>query len=311
MKLFTLKNALFFAPLMIGLAQTPPPAPKPAVPAVPAAPKPALKLEDLPGSDPVVMTIGDEKIYKSTFERLINSLPDAMKARINAPGGKKDIAEQVLTMKALAQEARRRGMDKSPDTKELLAFQMDSALANTLARELSTAVKPDDAAAKAYYEQHKSDYETAAARHILIRFKGSQVPLKQDEKELTEEEALAKAQDLRKKILAGEDFAKLAASESSDTGSGQKGGSLGEFPRGQMVPAFDEVAFKQPVGEVSEPIRTQFGYHLIKVDKRSSKSFDEAKADIARKMQPELAKQAVEAVRKQATVTMNDSYFAK
>lgn len=300
MKLFTpFKTALLFAPLAFCLAQTPP------------APKPALALENLPGTDPVIMTIGDEKILKSTFERLLSSLPEQMKARANAPGGRKQIAEQVAVMKAMAQEARKRGLDKSPDTKELLAFQMDSVLANTLARELTASIKPDEAAEKIYYDQHKSEYEAVTASHILIRFKGSQVPQKPDEKELTEEEALAKAKDLRAKIVAGADFAKLAMAESADTGSGQKGGALGEFTHGRMVPAFDEVAFKLKVGEVSEPVRTQFGYHIIKVEKHATSSFDEMKAEIAKKMQPELAQQAVENVRKQATVTMNDAYFAK
>src|SRR5438093_795614 len=107
--------------------------------------------------------------------------------------------------------------------------------------------------ARKYYDAHKSEYERVKARHILIRFKGSPVPAG-DKKDLTEEEALAKSKALREKIAGGADFATLAKAESDDTGSGANGGDLNFFGHGQMVPAFEQVAFKLPVGEVSEPV---------------------------------------------------------
>lgn len=249
---------------------------------------------------------------KSEFERLLAGLPDQVRARAQGPGGKRQIAEQVVQLKSLAQEARKRGLDKTSDTKELVRFQTDSVLAGALYREIAASIKPDDAAARTYYDQHKSEYEQVTASHILIRFKGSGVPAKPGEKDLTEEEALAKAQSLRKRILAGEDFSKLATAESDDTQSAQNGGLLGEpFSRGRMVPAFEEVAFKLPVGEVSEPVKTQFGYHLIKVTKHETKPFDQMKAGIEQRLKPELAQKAVDDIKKQTTVTLNDSYFNK
>lgn len=302
MKLSFFKYFLI-VPVVAGLAQTPPPAPasKP-----PAATKPVL--EDIPGSDPVVLTIGDEKVTKSEYERLLAALPDQVRARAQGPG-KRQVAEQIAQLKALAQEARKRGIDKSPETKQLIAFQTDNLLASTLYREISAGIKADDAAAHAYYDQHKDENQEVTASHILIRFKGSHVPLKPGEKDLTEEEALAKAQDIRKKLMAGEDFAKLAESESDDTQSGKKGGSLGTFKKGSMVPQFEEVAFTLPVGEVSQPVKTPFGYHLIKVEKRETVPFEQAKAGIEQKMKPELAQKAMEEIRKQTPVTINDAYF--
>ncbi len=90
---------------------------------------------------------------------------------------------------------------------------------------------------------------TAAARHILVD---------------TEELCL----DLKKKIEGGEDFEALAAQYSSCP-SGQKGGALGTFGRGAMVPEFDKVVFSAPIGEVQGPVKTQFGYHLLEVTMRS------------------------------------------
>jgi len=89
----------------------------------------------------------------------------------------------------------------------------------------------------------------AAARHILVD---------------TEEQCL----DIKQKIENGEDFAALAA-EHSSCPSGQKGGDLGTFGRGAMVPEFDKVVFSAPIGEVQGPVKTQFGYHLLEVTMRS------------------------------------------
>lgn len=83
--------------------------------------------------------------------------------------------------------------------------------------------------------------------------------------ERTDAEARALAEDLRQRILAGEDFATLAQQYSDDTGSGAQGGDLGWFGSGAMVAPFDEAAFSLPIGELSEPIKTEFGYHLIEV----------------------------------------------
>ena len=86
----------------------------------------------------------------------------------------------------------------------------------------------------------------------------------------TESEALALATELRQRILDGEDFAALAAEYSDDTGSGANGGDLGWARRGAYVAEFDEAAFSLPIGETSEPIKTQFGYHIIQVIERDA-----------------------------------------
>ncbi len=91
------------------------------------------------------------------------------------------------------------------------------------------------------------------------------VPPVREQVERTDAEARALAEELRQRLLAGEDFAKLAAEYSDDTGSGANGGDLDWFGPGAMVAPFDEAAFSLPVGEISEPIKTQFGYHIIEV----------------------------------------------
>jgi parvulin-like peptidyl-prolyl isomerase len=178
-----------------------------------------------------------------------------------------------------------------------------------LYQNILAAAKPDEATTRAYYDAHKSEYVEVKARHILIRFKGSPVPLRAGQKELTEEEALAKAQDIRKKLADGGDFDAIAKAESDDVGSGSKGGDLGSFGHGRMVPAFETVAFSIPIGQLSEPVKSQFGYHIIKVESRQEKTYAEVRADIEKKLQPETAKKEVDALRAATPVVLDPNYF--
>lgn len=127
--------------------------------------------------------------------------------------------------------------------------------------------------------------------------------------ELTDAEALAKAQEIRKRLVSGEDFATVAKAESDDKGSGAQGGELGEFRKGMMVPPFEQAAFAAKVNEITEPVKTPFGYHLIQVESHTTKTLAEARPDIEKKLRPELARKSVEDLQKTAAVQMDDSFF--
>jgi peptidyl-prolyl cis-trans isomerase C len=287
-------------------AQTPPPAnpqPKPPVPGTLAA---GVEVTD---PNKVVMTIGTEKITAAQYDQLVDALPQQYQKAARGPQ-KRQIAEQMVQLRLLSQEAEKRGIDKEPIVRQQLDFNRQNVLAGAFYNELMKTVKIDDADLRSYYESHKNtDFESVKARHILIRFKGSAVPLRTGQKELSDEEALAKAQDIRKQLLAGGDFMSLAKSESDDTGSGAQGGDLGTFKHGQMVGAFETAAFALPVGQISEPVKTQFGYHIIKVEEKQTKSFEDAKSEIEAKLRPEAAKKEVDDMRKKAAVTFDESYF--
>jgi peptidyl-prolyl cis-trans isomerase C len=259
-------------------------------------------------ADPVVLTIGSEKITKSMFEEIISSLPAQQQAQLQTPQARKSLAEQVAELKVMAQEARARKLDQSAAVKAKMALQSDQILANAVYQEL-VAGDPDEAALRAYYAEHKQEWDQVKARHILIRMQGSRVPLRDGHKELTEEEALAKTKEVRAKIVAGAKFEDVAKTESDDTGSGENGGDLGTFGAGQMVPEFDDVVFKAPIGQVTEPIKTAFGYHLILVEERKSKPFEDARGEIAQKIRPEIGQKAIEALKKKTPVVYDDAYF--
>ena len=76
-----------------------------------------------------------------------------------------------------------------------------------------------------------------------------------------------------------------------------------------MIAQFDQSAFSLPIGQVSEPVKTPFGYHLIKVEGHDNKTFDEARSDIEKRMRPEIARETVENLRKQIPVTIDDAFF--
>ncbi|MDP9112225.1 MAG: peptidylprolyl isomerase [Acidobacteriota bacterium] len=296
-------------------AQAPPPAPKPA--ATPA-PKPVAAVAPAPASasaDPVVLTVGMERITKTQFEeifaQIVEQMPAERRTAAQTPQAKRQLAEQLAELKALAQEARREKIDQTPEAKTQLAMRSDQLIAGLLFQKIAKDAKPTDADLKAYYDEHKADYDTVTARHILIRTTGSAVPLKDGEKDLSDDEALAKAKDVRAKLVAGGDFAELAKTESDDAGSGANGGTLGDFTRGRMVPQFEEAAFALKVNEISEPVKTQFGYHIIQVTKHESKSLDAAKPEITEKIGPDMAQKGVDAIKSKTTITFDQAYFGK
>jgi len=129
-----------------------------------------------------------------------------------------------------------------------------------------------------YYQTNSTKFsrpEEVQARHILIK--------SDDENEKSTAEALAKAEKI-KATLTTKNFAQMAQLHSDDPGSKSKGGSLGSFSRGQMVPEFEKAAFSAPVGKILAPVKSQFGYHLILVEDKSpavNKGLDEVKSEIA------------------------------
>jgi hypothetical protein len=169
--------------------------------------------------------------------------------------------------------ARRSVIDRLQDEKVLAAFPHSyqdmlvrrSAEVDALEKSLKGPVD-EDAEARAYFDAHAGDFEKACVAHILVPTK-------------------AKADELSARLAKGEDFAEVAKAESKDPGTAQVGGDLGCFNKdAQLVPEFLQAAFAQPVGQVGPPVQTTFGFHLIKVSSRSAPTFDDAKADVQKKL---------------------------
>ncbi len=281
------------------------PVPAPTTPAATATPNPA----DAVAPDAVVLRVGEQSFTRQQFENLILALPPQLQAAARGPQ-KREFARQIAELFAVADEAEKRKLDAQPELQMRLKYQRDNMLAGFLYQQLVREARVDPAQVEKFYTENKDSFEEVTARHILVRFKGSQVPARKDAPELSEEEALAKATALKARLAAGEKFEELAKAESDDTGSGQGGGSLGTFGKGQMIPEFENVAFTQAIGQVSDPVKTAFGYHLILVENRKSKTLPEVKDEITEQLKPTVAREQLKTLTESKGVTLNDTYFA-
>ena len=258
--------------------------------------------------DKVVLTVGDVSLTAAQFDQVIEALPEQYRP-VARGAGRKQFADNLVKVLILSQEGKRRKLDETSAFKTLVTFQTDNALAAATYADIGKKIQISDADLHKYYQDHIGEYEQVRARHILIRFTGSPLPLKPGQKDLTEAEALAKANDLESQIKGGADFGQLAKKESDDTGSAANEGDLNFFHRGQMVPAFETAAFALQPGQVSEPVKSQFGYHIIKVEAKQVKTFDEAKADIEKRLKPQEQQKAVEDLQKKSAVVYDTVFF--
>jgi len=258
--------------------------------------------------DPVIITAGDIVIKQSEFESALKTLPAEYQSYAMGPG-KKQFGEDYLRMKMLAQMGYKAGLQNDPAVQQQLALMKDNLVANAQLAQIDKSVTLGDAELQKIYDANKKDYEQVKAKHILIAFKGS--PAAQAGKpELTEEQAKAKAEELKKQIAGGAKFEDVAKKESDDTGSGANGGELGAFGHGQMVPEFETAAFAAKVGDVIGPIRTQYGYHLIRVDSHEYTPFAGVKASIEKKEHQKAVQAKLEQLKTEAKPVFSDTYFA-
>lgn len=177
-------------------------------------------------------------------------------------------------------------------------LQLNIILEDALAKNVVVT----DAQIRAYFAKNHTLFDTPArvcASHILVA----------DLATADKVEALLKPN--------GSNFAQIAAQYSTDPGSKSRGGNLGCFPRGQMAPAFDQVAFSLPVGKISEPVRSQFGYHIILVTSRQpaqhatlASAYDRIKTQLTQQQEQPLLENFMQNLQQKATIVANDPRFA-
>ncbi len=283
--------ALLCSPLMPAMAfaqATPPTAASPAPAAAAAAPPAAAgaptaaATQAAPPADPVVAKVGGTEIHLSDLSEAAQTLPDEMRSmppQVLYPM----LLDQMVDRQALVIQADKEGLEKQPQVEKALDRARDQVLQNAiLTQEIGPLVT--DAALHAKYDAeyaNKPGEEEVHARHILVP---------------TEDEA--------KKIIAqldkGADFATLAKQQSKDPGA-QNGGDLGWFKKGDMVPEFATAAFALQPGKYTEtPVKTQFGYHVIKVEETrvsAPPTFEQSRAELRQQVIQAGVKQALEKAR--------------
>ena len=251
--------------------------------------------EDKPG-DTVVATVNGQPITESDLRFAENELGGEI-ANLPPEVKRRALAEYLIDNELFAKAAEEAKISATPEYEQQMRYLKRRVLRELYFDKTLKGKIGEDEAKKIYTEKiaQLKPEEEIEARHILV-----------DSEE--------KAKELHAKIVAGADFAQLAKENSTDTGSKDQGGVLGYFGHGQMVPEFEAAAFKLEKGQVSEPVHTNFGWHIIKVDDRRKKeppSFAAVKDTILNSLVVRKAQDTATELRSKAQVEYVDAGIKK
>jgi len=217
----------------------------------------------------VLATVGGMPITEEDVNELLMSLGQRGQM-YQSPEGRKEILKQLIANKLMLLDAKRNLFEAEAEFKAQMAKVKDELLSSYAASKVLKSVTVSDADARKFYDENPDRFmgeESVNASHVLVK---------------TEQEAL----ELLSKIKSGELSFEDAARNSSTCPSGSNGGNLGDFGRGQMVAEFDSAVFAMEVGEISDaPVKTQFGYHLIKLNSKKDAEimpYEEISSEIKR-----------------------------
>jgi peptidyl-prolyl cis-trans isomerase C len=241
--------------------------------------------------DPVVARANGVDIHQSDLalaeDEIGSNIPNM------APDKKREyLVTYLADIIVLSQAAEQQKLGDTPEVKRQLSFDRNKVLMEALLQKAGKAAETDDALHKVYddaVKQMKGE-EEVHARHILVP---------------TEQEA----KDIEAQLKGGADFAKLAKEKSKDPSGASNGGDLGWFTKDQMVPEFADAAFKLPKGQISDPVKTQFGWHIIEVvDTRikPTPTFEQVKPQLENYVAHRAQAELVDSLRKSAKIERLD-----
>ncbi len=257
--------------------------------------KEAVKSGD---SGPVLAKINKTEITLNDFNERLKEYPSVAHGGTLDIETKKGFLDNLIVRELLYQEALKTGLDKEKETAEILEEMKKRILVEKFfKKELDENIKISEEELKKYYDENpeeaKSPVEVRAS-HILLKTR-------------------AEAESVMKKLKAGSKFEDLAKSSSIDVGSQPRGGDLGFFHKGVMVPEFEDAALKLQKGEISDIVETRFGFHIIKLTDRKAgqgKSFDEAKTqleqNLLKKKKKEKFDNLVAGLKSKASITIKE-----
>ena len=218
-------------------------------------------------SQDVIAKIAGEELTQEDFNNFLKKIPPEQRAYAENPQTKDMIMDQFYAMYLFAQLGRDEKLDETEEYKTLLNEMKRELLSQLAMAKTAEGVTVSDDEIKKFYDANKLMFgkgEAVQAKHILV-----------DEE--------ADANEIKASIENGKITFEEAAKAHSKCPSKEAGGDLGRFERGQMVLPFEEAAFAAEIGKITGPVKTNFGYHLIKVEEKfdaESKSFDDMKGEI-------------------------------
>lgn len=241
------------------------------------------------------------KITKEVFEERLKRLPEWAKSRFQTDKGKKDFLKELIKEELLFLEAKKQGINKEAEVvAKLEEFERMTLINLLLKKEIEEKGTPSNEEIREYYDKNPEGFKIGfriRAKHILVE---------------TKEEA----EDILKRIQKGASFSNLAKELSKDSGSAKNGGDLGFFGSGMMLPEFEKVAFNLKIGAISNPVKTQFGYHIIQVTEKNEgklRDFEEVKEEVKKRLtmnkQKNFFTSFIEKLEKENKVNINEEAF--
>lgn len=232
----------------------------------------------------VIAEVDGKAITVKDFNAELENVPPQYKAMAQSPQGKKELLDNMIVQQLVLEQAKKDGIDKSKEVADRIEDLKKKVIVQTyVKKKIEQDLKVSDEEAKKFYEQNKDKFKSGEqihASHILVKSETA-------------------AQDILAQLKKGASFEELAAKNSVDA-SAAKGGDLGWFSKGSMVPEFEKVAFSLKEGEVSNVVKTAYGYHIIKVTgKRPAgvRTFDEVKDQIKAYLLPAKQQEVLQSLR--------------
>jgi len=266
----------------------------------PAASPPTPPAAKTPGGA-VVATYAGKQLTSAEVLAEMERLPGPSRAYLAQPERKRQFVENLVLNDLLFAEAERQGYATDPEIERQVNDTRRRLAVQRLMREYQKPPEISDDEARRYYDENPTLYSTTqiAASHILVK---------------DEAEARAIRAELERDP---QHFAQLAREKSIDKSSAAKGGELGRFGQGRMVPDFERVAFALAPGEISQPVKTQYGWHVILVTERQDgerKPFDQVKDQIKATLRNKALQESVqgrmEALKQQANLVIDEAVLA-
>ncbi len=257
----------------------------------------------------VVMRINGEPVTEKEFMTYLVAAPEEMRAFYASPEGRQFLAQEIVKLKALEQQAEKMGLGSDPDAMMRLAIDRTNILASLALQKLIG--DPTEAQIRAEYARERKNFESVELSHILVAYEGGRVPARTG-RPLSLQAAAKRAEALASRLGSGADFAALARTDSDDVNTAGAGGLLGTVMPGSMPPELDEVAMKLQPGQVSAPVQSEFGIHIFKAGERRLAPLEtDVKNALTARLQRAQATATVERLQKEAKVELDPKFFPK
>ncbi|MDQ3280341.1 MAG: peptidylprolyl isomerase [Acidobacteriota bacterium] len=258
------------------------------------------------GSGKVVMRVNGDPITDREFAMFMKGVPEQQRAFYTSPAGRKALADELVKLKVLEQEAKRLGVTDDAEVRE----QIQIARAQIIAAKALEKLANEKVEEKIKAEYAKERAGAISLRHILIAYAGGAVPARGGKAAPSPDAAMQRAQAISAQLRGGADFALTAQKESDDERSGANGGLIGPArldKLSEMMPAeIVSVVSKLKPGETSEPVKTQFGVHIFKVE---APSLEELEPELRQRVRQQTAESELKRLTGGAKVDYDKQFF--